>query len=122
MIKKMSVAIGLTSMFELANGTDMQTALQDGTLLGIVSMLTDTVLTELVAIADKVVPSSISHQFAGIDVDIVHNITAAFVYAFVARYLDLSPYDDYATIMGFVRSMAFATVSLSIADVVGAAI
>lgn len=121
-IKKMSIAIGATTAIELANGTDLQTALQDGTLLGICQFLTDTVFHELAGLVDKIIPESFVRQFAGVDIDIVQNIAASFIYAMVARYLDLSPYDDYATIMGFMRSMAFATVTLSISDVVANAI
>jgi hypothetical protein len=121
-IKKMSVAIGATTLIELANGTDMQTSLQNGTLLGICQFLTETVLHEISGLVDQVVPEQLVRQFAGVNIDIVQNIAAAFIYAAIARYLDLSPYDDYATIMGFLRSGAFAVATLSVSDVVASAI
>lgn len=122
MIKKMAVSIGVVTAVELANGTDLQTALQDGTLMGICQFLSETVLHELTVLADKVIPETFVRHFAGVDIDIVQNLAAAFIYAMAARYLDLSPYDDYATVMGFLRSMAFATATLSVADVVANAV
>lgn len=121
-IKKMSVAIGATTLIELANGTDMQTSLQNGTLLGICQFLTETVLHEISRLIDQVMPEQLVRHFAGVNIDIVQNVAAALVYAAVARYLDLSPYDDYATIMGFMRSAAFAVATLSVSDVVASAV
>jgi hypothetical protein len=122
LIKKMATSLAVVAGIELANGSDLQMAMQDGTLVAFCSIITQTALTELTMLADKLVPSTIVGNFSGINVDIVHDLTAGLLYAFIARYYRLSPLDDYSTIMGFIKSMGFATVSLGIADVISQAI
>ena len=117
-MKKAAGCAFLAGGVEVANGSSVSLAAQSGVFMGFCSLLSDTVLQSGAHIIEKVIPEEISQRFASMNIDIVQNLTTGVIYAVGGRYLRVSPMDDMTTMMGLLRSTAYATTVASASEAI----